>query len=236
MTNSFYLADSSTFGADNDIGARTAAEFAVGRVVWELSGKFSGSNYCAIWRLDDESKRPALVKGDRDFSNTLWEMTLEKTSGPENMAVKFSAEGYTTLTEGNTQYIYIRTNTEVSVDASGIPEGYAVRYSPNMPTKLGSLVWSESDLKFYYNISHHPDGDISWYVGHESDTEYTLLDAADLYGFADLVHGEAKDAGRIYRRPGELQGQDGEAGRQYRRQRLRLDACRRRQQEFQGHL
>lgn len=194
VTDSFYLADSSTFGADNDIGARTAAEFAVGRVVWELSGKFSGSNYCAIWRLDDESKRPALVKGDRDFSNTLWEMTLEKTSGPENMAVKFSAEGYTTLTEGNTQYIYIRTNTEVSVDASGIPEGYAVRYSPKMPTKLGSLVGSESDLRFYYNISHHPDGDISWYVGHESDTEYTLLDAADLYGFADLVHGEAKDA------------------------------------------
>ena len=195
VTNSFYLADSSTFGAENDAGARTAAEFAAGRVVWELSGKFSGSNgNYAIWRLDDESKRPALVKDGRDFSNTLWEMTLEKTSGPENMAVKFSAEGYTTLTEGNTQYIYIRTNTEVSVDASGIPEGYVVRYSPKMPTKLGSFVWSESDLKFYYNISHHPDGDISWYVGHESDTEYTLLDAADLYGFVDLVHGEAKDA------------------------------------------
>lgn len=195
VTNSFYLADSSTFGAENDTGARTAAEFAVGRVVWELSGKFSGSNgNYAIWRLDDESKRPALVKDGRDFSNTLWEMTLEKTFGPENMAVKFSAEGYTTLTEGNTQYIYIRTNTEVSVDASGIPEGYAVRYSPMMPTMLGSFVWSESDLKFYYNISHHPDGDISWYVGHESDTEYTLLDAADLYGFVDLVHGEAKDA------------------------------------------
>lgn len=193
VTNSFYLADSSTFGAENDAGARTAAEFAAGRVVWELSGKFSGSNGYAIWRLDDESKRPALVKNGGDYSNTLWEMTLEKTSGPENMAVKFSAEGYTTLTEGNTQYIYIRTNTEVSVDASGIPEGYAVRYSPKMPTKLESLVGSESDLRFYYNISHHPDGDISWYVGHESDTEYTLLDAADLYGFVDLVHGEAKD-------------------------------------------
>ena len=195
VTNSFYLADSSTFSAENDTGARTAAEFAAGRVTWEVSGKFSGSNgNYAIWRQDDEGKRPALVKDGRDFSNTLWEMTLEKTSGPENMAVEFSAEGYTTLTEGNTQYIYIRTNTEVSVDASGIPEGYVVRYSPEMPTKLGSLVWSESDLKFYYNISHHPDGDISWYVGHESDTEYTLLDAADLYGFADLVHGEAKDA------------------------------------------
>ena len=38
------------------------------------------------------------------------------------------------------------------------------------------------------------DVDISWYVGHESDTEFSISTAAQLAGLAALVNGTAKDA------------------------------------------
>ena len=49
VTNCFYLAETSTFGAENDTGARTAEEFAAGRVTWELNGGKDSLTKSVTW-------------------------------------------------------------------------------------------------------------------------------------------------------------------------------------------
>lgn len=47
---------------------------------------------------------------------------------------------------------------------------------------------------FYYTISAKTNEDISWYIGQENVSEYTLKTTAQLFGFAALVNGTAKRA------------------------------------------
>ena len=47
---------------------------------------------------------------------------------------------------------------------------------------------------FYYTISAKTNEDISWYIGQENVSEYTLETTAQLFGFAALVNGTAKRA------------------------------------------
>ena len=56
VTKCFYLADTSTFGAESDTGARTAEEFQLGRVAYELGG----SSYVWVYDTTKAEKMPQL--------------------------------------------------------------------------------------------------------------------------------------------------------------------------------
>ena len=189
VTNCFYLAETSTFdkkGTTDDTGARTAEEFAAGRVTWGLNGSdttiSAANNY---WGQDND--QPYLV-----LNKPVYELTLTKNAGPGGVFVEISAEGYTTLTNSGIQYLYAR-DTQLTVVEPDLPEGYVISYSPRKPTKIPTWIMSIADLTYTYTISKEML-DISWYVGNESEKTYTLETAAQMLGFAALVNGTAKGA------------------------------------------
>lgn len=190
VTNCFYLAETSTFdkkGTTDDTGARTAEEFAAGRVTWGLNGSdttiSAANNY---WGQDND--QPYLV-----LNKPVYELTLTKNAGPGGVFVEISAEGYTTLTNSDTQYLYVAGGTQLTVVEPELPEGYVIDYSPRKPTEVATWIMSIADLTYTYTISKEML-DISWYVGHESEQTYTLETAAQMLGFAALVNGTAKGA------------------------------------------
>lgn len=189
VTNCFYLAETSTFdkkGTTDDTGARTAEEFAAGRVTWGLNGSdttiSAANNY---WGQDND--QPYLV-----LNKPVYELTLTKNAGPGGVFVEISAEGYTTLTNSDTQYLYVAGGTQLTVVEPELPEGYVIDYSPRKPTEVATWIVSTA-LTYTYTISKEIL-DISWYVGHESEQTYTLETAAQMLGFAALVNGTAKSA------------------------------------------
>ena len=190
VTNCFYLAETSTFdkkGTTDDTGARTAEEFAAGRVTWGLNGSdttiSAANNY---WGQDND--QPYLV-----LNKPVYELTLTKNAGPGGVFVEISAEGYTTLTNSDTQYLYVAGGTQLTVVEPELPEGYVIDYSPRKPTEVATWIMSIADLTYTYTISKEML-DISWYVGNESEKTYTLETAAQMLGFAALVNGTAKGA------------------------------------------
>jgi len=114
VTKCFYLADTSTFGAkSSDNGARTAEEFQLGRVAYELGG----SSY--VWVYDTTNKAEKMPQLGRS-SGTMAvanELKLTKPDNqPEGVVVTLGNDSdKKTLTDaaGN-QYYYA---------ASGYPEG-----------------------------------------------------------------------------------------------------------------
>lgn len=72
---------------------------------------------------------------------------------------------------------------------------YTVTYSPKDPcTGINKYTWGMPNNTFYYTISAKTNEDISWYIGQENVSEYTLKTTAQLFGFAALVNGTAKRA------------------------------------------
>lgn len=68
-------------------------------------------------------------------------------------------------------------------------------YSPKDPcTGINKYTWGMPNNTFYYTISAKTNEDISWYIGQENVSEYTLETTAQLFGFAALVNGTAKRA------------------------------------------
>lgn len=105
VTNCYYLADVSTWGQTDDPGARTEEEFKAGRVTWELNGKDVVYTVSSTdWSMDEEL--PCLKK-----DSAVYELTLTKKSDVKEM-VAISVEGYTTLMNGNTQYVYVQNEAK----------------------------------------------------------------------------------------------------------------------------
>lgn len=189
VTNCFYLAETSTFGStadengeNGDTGARTAEEFAAGRVTWGLNGSEKAlKNSKNYWGQKDDL--PYLV-----LNKPVYELTLTaKSVVPEGMSVTLSKDGQPALKNGNTQYLYYPSgdNTGIKVAEAGIAEDYTVTYSPKNPEDANlSFVTNISALTFYYSIVKTIEPDTSWY---NNSGEYELYDAADLFGFAKLV-------------------------------------------------
>ena len=199
VTNCFYLAETSTFGStadengeNGDTGARTAEEFAAGRVTWGLNGSEktlkNSKNY---WGQKDDL--PYLV-----LNKPVYELTLTaKSVVLEGMSVTLSKDGQPALKNGNTQYLYYPSgdNTGIKVAEAGIAEDYTVTYSPKNPEDANlSFVTNISALTFYYSIVKTIEPDTSWY---DNSGEYELYDAADLFGFAELVKGNILALGLI---------------------------------------
>ena len=193
-TKCFYLAAKSTRGAANDNGARTEQEFSIGRVAWELLGEneqFKNTAPKPHWA--QENGMPAIESYVSLYY--LYEVELVKRSGPEGLSVIMQANGTNALLDGDTQRVYVAEAEEITIDSGGIDDNYTVTYSPKDPcTGINKYTWGMPNNTFYYTISAKTNEDISWYIGQENVSEYTLKTTAQLFGFAALVNGTAKRA------------------------------------------
>ena len=202
-TKCFYLAAESTSGKPGDNGARTEQEFKVGRVAWELLGgneQFTGNSLTPRWA--QENGMPVIAS---HFNYYLYEVELVKRSGPEGLFVIMQANGTNALPDGDTQRVYVVEATEITIDSDGIGDDYTVTYSPKDPRNgINKYIYMGEGQQsvvpnntFYYTISANTNEDISWYIGNEGASVYTLETTAQLFGFAALVNGTAKRADGI---------------------------------------
>ena len=199
-TKCFYLAAESTSGKSDDNGARTEQEFKVGRVAWELLGEnkqFTDNSLTPCWA--QENGMPVIAS---HFNYFIYEVELVKRSGPEGLFVIMQANGTNALSDGDTQRVYVREATEITIDSDGIGDDYTVTYSPKDPRNgINKYLYMGEEQQsvvpnntFYYTISANTNEDISWYIGNEGASVYTLETTAQLFGFAALVNGTAKRA------------------------------------------
>lgn len=195
-TKCFYLAAESTCGKQDDNGARTEQEFKVGRVAWELLGEnkqFTNDSPSPHWA--QENGMPIIAS---HFNYFLYEVELVKRSGQEGLSVIMQANGANALLDGDTQRVYVAAANEITIDSDGIGDDYTVTYSPNDPhARINTYNWlvpAVPNNTFYYTISANTNEDISWYIGNEGASVYTLETTAQLFGFAALVNGTAKRA------------------------------------------
>lgn len=179
---SFYLVGKgeSTFGEESDTGAREKLEFEAGRVTYELNGS---NGY--LWLLDTVAKRPTL-KDAYPRTMNISQLTLTAEELPEGaMAeIRLGDENTIVLTNGNTQYVYGTDSVRIPMTVESVTQGYQVIFNPS-PSKGKLRIGSN----YTYKLTA---ADISWYVGHENDMEYTLTTASQLEGFAILVNGTAE--------------------------------------------
>ena len=212
ITNCFYLADQSTFGStadengeNGDTGARTEDEFAAGRVTWELNGKadgFKGRNTYLSWGMsDNEPKVPKLARIKVGAPGCVYELTLTKVYAPPAKDIRLEGgEDVTVFQNGDTWYAYCvwasNKTFSVEVDTTSLESGDMVSYGTNgEPTKITRIEASAEAAKnaYFYTIGGKIEADIDWYVGHENEDTYILKNAAEMFGFAALVNGTAKD-------------------------------------------
>ena len=177
----FYLAEDgeSAFGEESDTGARVNLEFEVGRVTYELNGP---NGY--LWLLDTVTKRPTLKNTSHAINISQLTLTAEELPEGVTVEIKLGDENSIVLTKGSTQYIYGRPSNSVPVTVESVTAGYQVVFNPkpqNGKLRVGT--------DYTYNLTA---ADISWYIGHENDVEYTLTTASQLEGFAILVNGTAE--------------------------------------------
>lgn len=187
-TGCFYLAGTSTFGStvgengeNGDTGARTTMEFEVGRVTYELNSY----DVFYSWRLDTVTKLPTLQRNDPSVLD-ISQLTLTAEDLPEGATaeIKLGDENTIVLINGNTQYVYGTDSVGIPMTVESVTQGYQVIFNPS-PSK-GKL---QIGSNYTYKLTA---ADISWYVGHENDMEYTLTTASQLEGFAILVNGTAE--------------------------------------------
>lgn len=183
-TGCFYLAGTSTFGStvgengeNGDTGARTTMEFEVGRVTYELNSY----DVFYSWRLDTVTKLPTLQRNDPSVLD-ISQLTLTAEDLPEGATaeIKLGDENTIVLINGNTQYVYGIDSVWIPVTVESVTEGYQVIFDPS-PWKGKLRIGSD----YTYKLTA---ADVSWYIGHENDMEYTLTTASQLEGFAILVN------------------------------------------------
>ena len=196
VTKCFYLADTSTFGANSsDNGARTAEEFQLGRVAYELGG----SSYVWVYDTTKAEKMPQL--GNASASLTMAaasELKLTKPDNqPEDVVVTLGNDSdKKTLTDaaGN-QYYYAASAHPGGV--SGVsdvpvtftaPTGYQIVFAP-AATQVGGkdyLRITGSNVEYTYSLVK---ADIRWYESAGAEKNYVLKSADELMGFCLLANG-----------------------------------------------
>ena len=193
VTKCFYLADTSTFGAkSSDNGARTAEEFQLGRVAYELGG----SSY--VWVYDTtnkEEKMPQLGRssGTMAVAN---ELKLTKPDNqPEGVVVTLGNDSdKKTLTDaaGN-QYYYAASGYPNGVSGVPVtftaPTGYQIVFAP-AATQVGGTDYylriTGSNVEYTYSLVK---ADIRWYESARAEKNYVLKSADELMGFCLLANG-----------------------------------------------
>lgn len=195
VTNCFYLAETSTFdkkGTADDIGARTAEEFQLGRVAYELGG----SSY--VWVYDTTNKAEKMPQLGRS-SGTMAvanELKLTKPDNqPEGVVVTLGNDSdKKTLTDaaGN-QYYYAASGypngvSDVPVTFTA-PTGYQIVFAP-AATQVGGTDYclriTGSNVEYTYSLVK---ADIRWYESAGKEKNYVLKSADELMGFCLLANG-----------------------------------------------
>lgn len=199
VTNCFYLAETSTFdkkGTADDIGARTAEEFKLGRVAYELGG------YPYVWVYDttkaDTTKAEKMPQLGRS-SGTMAvanELKLTKPDNqPEGVVVTLGNDSdKKTLTDaaGN-QYYYAASGypngvSDVPVTFTA-PTGYQIVFAP-AATQVGGTDYylriTGSNVEYTYSLVK---ADIRWYESAGKEKNYVLKSADELMGFCLLANG-----------------------------------------------
>ena len=195
VTNCFYLAETSTFdkkGTADDIGARTAEEFQLGRVAYELGG----SSY--VWVYDTTNKAEKMPQLGRS-SGTMAvanELKLTKPDNqPEGVVVTLGNDSdKKTLTDaaGN-QYYYAASGypngvSDVPVTFTA-PTGYQIVFAP-AATQVGGTDYclriTGSNVEYTYSLVK---ADIRWYESAGKGKNYVLKSADELMGFCLLANG-----------------------------------------------
>ena len=197
VTNCFYLAETSTFdkkGTADDIGARTAEEFKLGRVAYELGASSS------VWVYDmtnKEEKMPQLGRssGTMAVAN---ELKLTKPDNqPEGVVVTLGNDNDSdkkTLTDaaGN-QYYYAASGYPKGVSDVPVtftaPTGYQIVFAP-AATQVGETDYylriTGSKVEYTYSLVK---ADIRWYESAGEEKNYVLKSADELMGFCLLANG-----------------------------------------------
>lgn len=195
VTNCFYLAETSTFdkkGTADDIGARTAEEFQLGRVAYELGG----SSY--VWVYDTTNKAEKMPQlGRRSGTMAVAnELKLTKPDNqPEGVVVTLGNDSdKKTLTDaaGN-QYYYAASGypngvSDVPVTFTA-PTGYQIVFAP-AATQVGGTDYclriTGSNVEYTYSLVK---ADIRWYESAGKEKNYVLKSADELMGFCLLANG-----------------------------------------------
>ena len=200
VTNCFYLAGDSTFGETGDSGARTAEEFAAGRVTWELNGGKGSLKKTVTWGMKDNMPFPVGGITENKVDGRVYELTLTKVYAPEGVDLALTTDGtdVTVFHNGDTWYAYCVGSSDkskkftVTVDTAGIGSGNVVTYGANgEPTEFAYIVNSggvtdATKNTYYYTISKKAEADTDWY--NESNEKFTLSETTELFGFAKLVN------------------------------------------------
>ena len=196
VTNCFYLAETSTFdkkGTADDIGARTAEEFQLGRVAYELGASSS------VWVYDTTKAEKTPQLGSNSATMTMAaasELKLTKPDNqPEGVVVTLGNDSdKKTLTDaaGN-QYYYAASGYPNSVSNVPVtftaPTGYQIVFAP-AATQVGGTDYylriTGSNVKYTYSLVK---ADIRWYESAGKEKNYVLKSADELMGFCLLANG-----------------------------------------------
>lgn len=191
VTKCFYLADTSTFGAESDTGARTAEEFQLGRVAYELGG----SSYVWVYDTTKAEKMPQL--GGSSWTMAVAnELKLTKPDNqPEDVVVTLGSSDKKVLTDvaGN-QYYYAASGYPEGVSDVPVtftaPTGYQIVFAP-AATQVGGkdyhyLRITGSNVEYTYSLVK---ADIRWYESAGKEKNYVLKSADELMGFCLLANG-----------------------------------------------
>ena len=201
INKSFYLAETSTFGStadengeNGDTGARTAEEFAAGRVAWELKN----SNRNSKWGCLEGDLRPRLGGSVKPVELKVY--AKDKDAIPAGVTLeiqlsdKNSGDKLRQLNDDDgTVYAYVKqyANVKMSWTLSG-PTGTQVMFAPsgavsNREGNSGCVYVSDNVSIQYYFIG----ADISWYNKETiAKKAYTIKTPAELNGLALLVNGK----------------------------------------------
>lgn len=190
VTKCFYLADTSTFGAESDTGARTAEEFQLGRVAYELGG----SSYVWVYDTTKAEKMPQL--GGSSWTMAVAnELKLTKPDNqPEGVVVTLgndSDKKVLTDVAGN-QYYYAASGYPKGVSDVPVtftaPKGYQIVFTPATTKVDGKdyLRITGSDVEYTYSLIK---ADIGWYESHKTEKSYAFQNSDELVGLALLVNG-----------------------------------------------
>ena len=197
VTNCFYLAETSTFdkkGTADDIGARTAEEFELGRVAYELGASSS------VWVYDTTKAEKTPQLGSSSTTMTMAvasELKLTKPDNqPEGVVVTLGNDrDKKTLTDaaGN-QYYYAASGyppkgvSDVPVTFNA-PTGYQIVFAP-AATQVGGTDYylriTGSNVEYTYSLVK---ADIRWYESARAEKNYVLKSADELMGFCLLANG-----------------------------------------------
>lgn len=191
VTKCFYLADTSTFGAGSAPGARTAEEFQLGRVAYELGG----SSYVWVYDTTKAEKMPQLGNASTSLTMAVAsELKLTKPDNPpEGVVVTLGSSDKEVLTDvaGN-QYYYAASDYPKGVSDVPVtftaPTGYQIVFAP-AATQVGGkdyLRITGSNVEYTYSLVK---ADIRWYESAGAEKNYVLKSADELMGFCLLANG-----------------------------------------------